>query len=216
LNDPPDPALAASTPLSEARLHLVIETATTACSVALLRGDSVVAHAHEDGARGHAERLIPMIAALPEGGRADAILVNCGPGSFTGVRVGLAAARALGLAWGVPVHGYSTHALLAARLFEDHDSLTKALIVIEGGHGEVFIQSYAARPLKALDDLASCVPEAVPFQDVAAGSAAERIACDQALMIGPDARDARLLPAALRTLTPSPIYGRAPDAKPNP
>jgi tRNA threonylcarbamoyl adenosine modification protein YeaZ len=210
------PALTASTPLSEATLHLVIETATTACSVALLRGDIVVAHAHEEGARGHAERLIPMIATLPEGGRADAILVNCGPGSFTGVRVGLAAARALGLAWGVPVHGYSTHALLAARLFEDHDSLTKALIVIEGGHGEVFTQNYAAHPLMALNDLASCVPDTVPFQRVAAGSAAGRVACDQAILIGPDARDARLLPSEMRTLAPSPIYGRAADAKPNP
>jgi len=208
--------LTASTPLSEARLHLVIETATTACSVALLRGDMIVAHAHEEGARGHAERLIPMIATLPDGGRADAILVNCGPGSFTGARVGLAAARALGLAWCVPVHGYSTHALLAARLFEDHGSLTKAMIVIEGGHGEVFTQSYAARPLVALDDLASCVPDKVPFQAVAAGSAAGRIACDQAVMVGPDARDVRLLPSTMRSLSPSPIYGRAPDAKPNP
>ncbi len=194
----------------------MIETATTACSVALLRGDIVVAHAHEEGARGHAERLIPMIATLPEGGRADAILVNCGPGSFTGVRVGLAAARALGLAWDVPVQGYSTHALLAARLFEDGDSLTQALIAIEGGHGEVFIQNYAARPLTALGDLASCVPDAVPFQAVAAGSAAGRIACDQAVLIGPDARDVRLLPSNMRSLAPSPIYGRAPDAKPNP
>ncbi|MFM8542361.1 MAG: tRNA (adenosine(37)-N6)-threonylcarbamoyltransferase complex dimerization subunit type 1 TsaB [Chakrabartia sp.] len=202
--------------MSEAPLHVGIETATTACSVALLRGDIVVAHAHEEGARGHAEHLIPMIATLPEGGRADVILVNCGPGSFTGVRVGLAAARALGLAWGVPVQGYSTHALLAARLFEDQPSLAKTLIVIQGGHGEVFIQSYAARPLVALNDLASCVPETVPFQDVAAGSAAGRIACDQAVMIGPDARDARLLPSEMRTLAPSPIYGRAPDAKPNP
>ena len=157
-----------------------------------------------------------MIATLPEGGRADAILVNCGPGSFTGVRVGLAAARALGLAWGVPVLGYSTHALLAARLFEDHGSLTQALVAIEGGHGEVFIQSYAAHPLTALDDLTSCVPDAVPFQAVAAGSAAGRIACDQAVLIGPDARDVRLLPSNMRSLAPSPIYGRAPDAKPNP
>uniref|UniRef100_UPI00359301A6 tRNA (adenosine(37)-N6)-threonylcarbamoyltransferase complex dimerization subunit type 1 TsaB n=1 Tax=Blastomonas sp. TaxID=1909299 RepID=UPI00359301A6 len=79
---------------------LVIDAATEACSVALFERDALIASDHAVLGRGHAERLIPMIAALPERGRADTILVNCGPGSFTGVRVGLAAARALALAWG--------------------------------------------------------------------------------------------------------------------
>ena len=73
---------------------LVIDTATAACSVALLDGDRVFAERHEVVGRGHAERLVPMIAELPDGGRAEAILVDVGPGSFTGIRVGLAAARA--------------------------------------------------------------------------------------------------------------------------
>lgn len=196
-------------------MHLVIETATTACSVALLDGTMVVAHDHQDGARGHAERLIPMIAGLPNGGRAEAILVNSGPGSFTGVRVGLAAARALGLAWAVPVTAYSTHALLAARLFSDHPEWDEALIAIDGGHGELFVQPYAKIGLSALAPLASLPPESVPFWRCAAGSAAAKIACDHAIPIGPDARDARLLPDMLKALPPEPIYGRAPDAKPN-
>lgn len=196
-------------------MRLVIETATTACSVALINGDDVVARNHVDGARGHAERLIPMIAALPDGGRADAILVNCGPGSFTGVRVGLAAARALGLAWDVPVTGYTTHALLAARLFRDHPDLADALIAIEGGHGEIFIQPYAARPLTALAPLASVRPESAPNWTCAAGSAAHRLAGAQALDVTPDAADARLIPAPFRSAAPDPVYGRAPDAKPN-
>ena len=50
--------------------------------------------------RGHAERLVPMIAELLGGRRPDAILVDCGPGSFTGVRVGLAAAHGLAIGWG--------------------------------------------------------------------------------------------------------------------
>ncbi len=195
---------------------LVIETATTACSVALIDGDRIVAHIHEDVARGHAERLVPMIAELPDGGQADAILVNCGPGSFTGLRVGLAAARALGLAWGVPVTGYSTHALLAARLFADHPDLQSALIAIEGGHGEVFVQPYAQAPLRALDSLASMRPETVPLWDAAAGSAAARVNAHEIFSVGPDARDARLLCADFTSLPAHPIYGRAPDAKPNP
>ena len=79
---------------------LAIETATEACSVALFDGDKVVDGRHEVLGRGHAERLVPMIAELPDKGRAQRILVSLGPGSFTGVRIGLAVARALGIAWG--------------------------------------------------------------------------------------------------------------------
>lgn len=195
---------------------LVIETATTACSVALIEGNRVVAHVHEDVARGHAERLVPMIAELPGGGRADSVLVNCGPGSFTGVRVGLAAAKALGLAWGVPVTGYSTHALLAVTLFNERPEATEALIAIEGGHGEVFVHSFANHPVRALNELQSSLPEAVPHHRLVAGSAAARIDAGEAVSIGPDARKACLLPEDLRQRPATALYGRAPDAKPNP
>lgn len=195
---------------------LVIETATTACSVALIDGDRVVAHVHEDVARGHAERLVPMIAELPDGGRADEILVNCGPGSFTGVRVGLAAAKALGLAWGVAVHGYSTHALLAATVFAGRQDLARVCIAIEGGHGEIFVQSFANSPLVPLDELRSLRPDAIEPQMATAGSAAARISSDLVLAVHPDARSALLLPPALRAAPANAVYGRAPDAKPNP
>ena len=64
--------------------------------------------------RGHAERLLPMIEELLGGRRPTAILVDCGPGSFTGVRVGLAAAHGLAIGWRVPLAGYSSLALIAA------------------------------------------------------------------------------------------------------
>ena len=65
---------------------LAFDTSGAACSVALFEDGAIIAERHEVVGRGHAERLIPWIAALPNGGKADLILVGCGPGSFTGVR----------------------------------------------------------------------------------------------------------------------------------
>ncbi|HWT41481.1 MAG TPA: tRNA (adenosine(37)-N6)-threonylcarbamoyltransferase complex dimerization subunit type 1 TsaB, partial [Sphingopyxis sp.] len=69
--------------------NLVIDSASEACSVALLEAGSVVDYRHEVIGRGHAERLVPLIAELAGGGRADAIVAGCGPGSFAGVRIGV-------------------------------------------------------------------------------------------------------------------------------
>src|SRR3569623_926841 len=125
---------------------LVIETATAASSVALVDSGRVIASIHEVVGRGHAERLVPMIAELPDRGRADLILVDCGPGSFTGIRVGIAAARGLGLGWGVPVRGFSSLPLVAASAFAADPTLDRLAVVLEGGHGEVFVQLFAAEP----------------------------------------------------------------------
>ncbi|HSI16600.1 MAG TPA: tRNA (adenosine(37)-N6)-threonylcarbamoyltransferase complex dimerization subunit type 1 TsaB, partial [Sphingomonas sp.] len=136
-------------------LTLVIETATAACSVALIEEGRVVAASHEVVGRGHAERLLPMIAELPGGGRADHILVDVGPGSFTGIRVGIAAARGLALGWNSGVSGYSSLALIAAAGFRDEPGRDSLAVILEGGHGEVFMQPYAAHPLAPIAGLVS-------------------------------------------------------------
>lgn len=199
---------------------LVIETATAACSVALIAHGAVLAAEHRVVGRGHAEQLMPMIAALPDGGRADSILVDCGPGSFTGVRVGLAAARGLGIGWGVPVAGFSSMALVAAAVFHDITPWEEVAVVLEGGHGEVFVECFAREDLRVTAPLRSLSPAdalAAIGTRPAIGTGVHRIAAlapahkiDERL---PNAADALLLPQSARTLDPRPIYGRAPDAK---
>lgn len=200
---------------------LVIETATAACSVALLERGAVLAQAHDVVGRGHAERLVPMIADLPEGGRAQHILVDCGPGSFTGIRVGIAAARGLALGWGAALSGYSSLSLLAAAAFTEGVSGDLA-VVLEGGHGEVFMQGFAA-PARPTGEPASLRPEAALAAlggRLAVGNGVRFLtALDPDIAVRerlPDAAHAILLPADLVALDPRPIYGRAPDAKPQP
>jgi tRNA threonylcarbamoyladenosine biosynthesis protein TsaB len=197
-------------------LTLAIETAGNACSIALLNGDEIVAERHEVVGRGHAERLIPWIAELPEGGRADRIIVGCGPGSFTGVRIGIAAARALGLGWGVPVRGVSSLALLAAECPADI-----FVVAAEGGHGELLVQQYRRNPLRAEGDFVSLAPESagdMMLADAVAGSGAARLIAVRGygtyFAAEGRAANVRLLEPQSIALAASPLYGRAPDAKP--
>lgn len=196
---------------------LVIDSATEACSAALLdAGGTVVDERHERVGRGHAERLLPMVAELLAGRRPDSILVDCGPGSFTGVRVGLAAAHGLAIGWGVPLAGYSSLALLAAAA-----SQSEVAAALRGGHGELFVQSFGGDPITPLDDLRSLPPGEAAGAIAAhrvVGSGAEALVSargwGEAVDALPRAADAASLPAPLRSLPPRPIYGRPPDAKP--
>jgi tRNA threonylcarbamoyladenosine biosynthesis protein TsaB len=194
---------------------LVIETATKACSVALFDGGGVIASAHEVIGRGHAERLLPLIAAFPGRGKADKIYVDIGPGSFTGIRVGVAAAKALGFAWGVPVHGYNCLKLVAAMARDQLGQEVAIDVAMTGGHGEYFHQLFGADGA-ALTSPASVSPDALSLT-VSAPVMAGDIA-----VVASNARHVDLLPnaafwhliAASPPLPPSPAYGRAPDAKP--
>jgi tRNA threonylcarbamoyladenosine biosynthesis protein TsaB len=198
-------------------VQLSISTSTAACSVALLDGNRIIAEEHQAVGRGHAEHLIPMIGALPGSGRADLIWVDCGPGSFTGTRVGLAAARALALAWGVPVLGFSSLSLIAVGGISLGGALGIALLA---GHGELFVQDFTTDPLAPVSPVQSLSPDAAArFVGSATvlGSGAETLV--RARGIGtahdmlPRAASAGKLPDALRQLPPRAIYVRAPDAR---
>jgi tRNA threonylcarbamoyladenosine biosynthesis protein TsaB len=203
---------------------LAIDTATAACSVALIEAGAVRYSARAVVGRGHAERLVPMVEALlaEAGGITPSeILIDCGPGSFTGVRVGLAAAIGMGMGWSIPVTGCSSMTLVAAARFAADPALETCAVALTGGHGELFVQRFSARPFAALDDLVSLAPDAAaafaPDVVVAGSGAAALVAArgsGEAHDVLPDAADAALLAPAFRQLAPRPIYGRAPDAKP--
>lgn len=193
---------------------LVIDTATKACSVALYDGDRLVDSSHEVIGRGHAERLLPFVAALPERGKADQIFVDVGPGSFTGIRVGVAAAKALAFAWQVPVHGYNGLELIAAMARRQLAKNVAIDVVMTGGHGEYFHQHFGANG-GASAPSASVTPDALQSAVTAAviaGDIDSQVGGTQYLGLLPDAASWHLI-AASAPLPPSPFYGRAPDAK---
>lgn len=203
---------------------LAIETATEACSVALFDGDELVARDHQVLGRGHAERLVPMIAALPEKGNADRILVSLGPGSFTGVRIGIATARALGIAWGADVVGYPTLALVASMARADaisSDASPEVTVCMNAGHGEWFVQDFSAEGF-ADGPAVSVSPEDAAERTLyktCAGNRAEQLVAirddgaSRSLETLPDAARVMLVPDRLLTSDLSPVYGRGPDAK---
>ncbi|HET9146367.1 MAG TPA: tRNA (adenosine(37)-N6)-threonylcarbamoyltransferase complex dimerization subunit type 1 TsaB [Sphingomicrobium sp.] len=195
---------------------LAFDTSSAACTAALFDGDVCVAQRDELIGRGHSERLVPMIAELLDGRGADCILVGVGPGSFTGIRVAIAAAHGLAIGWNAELHGMSSLALLAAGAA--NDGAVAAAVV--GGHGELFVQQFDAMTAEPTTELRNLVPdEAARFTtaSLVIGSGAPRLVdargSGEAREAWPSAANALKLPQSLRSLPPKPVYARAPDAK---
>jgi tRNA threonylcarbamoyladenosine biosynthesis protein TsaB len=216
---------------------LAIDTALEACSVAVIdTANAHGPHAHESlpMQRGHAEALMPLVArvldrAQLDFSKLDRIAVTTGPGSFTGLRVGIAAARGIALAAGKPAIGLSTLAAFAAPFIAADDTLP-VVVAIDARHDNVYLQVFgpggrtlvAPRVTSLRDALRVSATGAPRITGTAAKMlaamwpAGERAPTAVEQRVAPDINwVARLGAAAMDTGTPpKPLYLRAPDAHP--
>jgi tRNA threonylcarbamoyl adenosine modification protein YeaZ len=182
-------------------------------SLALFDDERLLAHAHRVIGRGHAEALLPAIAALMAAERAQGVLVDIGPGSFTGIRIGIAAARALGLAWQVPVRGFSGAALIAAQAFAARPGLANLAVLLDAGRGQVLARDYTSD--FGYGETLTLAPSDIAVTGVFAGAGVLLLAGAERDCIHdghPDAAFAMALPASARDLPPDAYYVRPPDA----
>src|SRR5579871_5711394 len=217
-------------------LVLAIDTALAACSAAVLDTEQATSLSSESlpMGRGHAEALMPliervMIAADVGFAALDRIAVTTGPGSFTGLRVGIAAARGVALAAGKPAIGVSTLQAYAAPHIAE-DASAPVIAVIDARHSHVYLQTFAPGGHTVIAPRLASIDEAVrraaekPARIV--GNAA-KIVADKAIAMRtlPIVIDDRAAPdiawvastgAAMQeeSAPPKPLYLRAPDAQP--
>ena len=196
---------------------IALDTSTAACTAALFEGSGHrIASRDELIGRGHAERLVPMIAEMLGGRTADQIIVGVGPGSFTGIRVAIAAAHGMAIGWGADISGMSSLALLA----RCGGNEVKIGAAIQGGHGELFVQQFDGATGEPLTELRNLPPEMAAGAidaELVVGSGARQLVeargWGEAREAWPSAANALKLPEDLRSLPPKPIYARAPDAR---
>jgi tRNA threonylcarbamoyladenosine biosynthesis protein TsaB len=213
-----------------------IDTALEACSAAVLDSerDAIIARESLPMVRGHAESLMPLIARVIGAAKLDfkqidRFAVTTGPGSFTGLRVGIAAARGLALAAGKPAVGISTLAALAAPLIAE-DATIPVVAAIDARHGHVYLQVFAAGGRTLVPPRVAPLAEAV---SLARGGAPRLIGSGAAMLaaqwldldraptsVDPAAAPdidwvARLGATAVENASPAkPFYLRPPDAQP--
>lgn len=221
---------------------LAFDVAGNACSAAVWSGGGVVSHVSEDMERGQAERLAPMLqyvmdrAALAFS-QLQIIAVTLGPGSFTGIRIGLSMAKGLALATGRPLHGVTTFELQMAVLPSAIWGDGPVMIILETKRDDFYVQIYGPNqrplgPAAAIPSLAlaSYVTDLTGSEDALtlAGNGVKRALTGMGNKFGPrqyrqvsaipDARDlAQLVVAEAASgrspAPPNPFYLRPPDVQ---
>lgn len=208
---------------------LSIDTAMAACSAAIIDTDIALplAAAFEPMERGHAEALPPMVASVQQSAgiplaEINRIIVTTGPGTFTGVRIGLAFARGLGLAGGIPVIGIDSLTAIAA----NETAKAPLLIVSDARNAEVYAAVFdadrrliAGPRVTTADAAATDVPSGTVVLGTAARAVTEAsrrkdLTVSHAGDLPVAAHFARLAALIAPDRMPTPVYLRAPDAKP--
>ncbi|WP_296248552.1 tRNA (adenosine(37)-N6)-threonylcarbamoyltransferase complex dimerization subunit type 1 TsaB [Pseudomonas sp. UBA4194] len=187
---------------------LALDTATEACSVALLHDGKVLSH-YEVIPRLHAQKLLPMIQALlDEAGiglpAVDAIAFGRGPGAFTGVRIAIGVVQGLAFALDRPVLPVSNLALLAQRAWREHGA-DQVAAAIDARMDEVYWGCYRAQAgeMRLVGEEAVLAPEQVLLPADASGQwfgAGTGWGYGERLAVQPSSQDASLLPHALDLL----------------
>ncbi len=220
---------------------LAIDTSEQSCSVALLEGDADLCSVSEPIGRGHAERLLPLIEEQLQGhGHSYAdlnrIAVTTGPGTFTGLRIGLSVARGLALQADLPCIGLTGLTVLAAQVMQEGGDHTVVHSLISGRGGQAFYQAFDGRnadgtPKALAEPVGLFVEEIIPKVRDASGilvgsgvdllveAGQQKELETEGLVFHPDRVISPLVLARLSAeldasaYPPEPTYFRAADAK---
>jgi tRNA threonylcarbamoyladenosine biosynthesis protein TsaB len=217
-------------------LILALDTALDACAAAVLdtRASKLIAAESQAMKRGHAEALMPLIArVMKESGlpfaALDRIAVTTGPGSFTGLRVGLSAARGIGLAAGKPVVGLTTLSAYAAPVVSESGE-NPIISAIDARHDQIYFQVVSNNGSTLIRPKVAPIAEAIEAARFGpphlVGNAAQILAdrwpsdtppFKVETLAAPDITWVAWLGAAVdpATAPPKPFYLRLPDAKPS-